>query len=161
MTATESRGLLDEPVARLHGIRRDAVPLLERKGVRTIRDLIWYLPRDYHDFADTRPIAELLVNKDQTAEGVLANVRHVRTLRGRGRTEAELVDRTGRLRLVWFGRERTDLVNGRRVRVAGTVGIFRGMRQMTQPAVERVGTEAVHTGRIAPIYKLTEGLSEG
>ncbi|HKW79089.1 MAG TPA: ATP-dependent DNA helicase RecG [Candidatus Limnocylindria bacterium] len=153
--------LLDRPITQLHGMRRDAAPLLERKGVQTIRDLIWNLPRAYHDFADIRPVAELRVNQEQTAEGVLANVRHVRTLRGRSRTEAELVDRTGRLRLVWFGRERSELSNGRRVRVAGRVEIFRGMRQMTQPAVERVGAEAVHTGRIAPIYKLTEGLTEG
>ena len=159
--APPSESALDASVARLHGIRKDAVPLLEKKGVQTIRDLIWYLPRAYHDFADIRPIGELRVQHEQTAEGVLANVRHVRTLRGRARTEAELVDRTGHLRLVWFGRERSDLANGRRVRVAGKVEVFRGMRQMVQPIVERVGAEAVHTGRIAPIYKLTEGLSEG
>ena len=152
---------LDQPITTLHGIRRDAVPLLEKKGVQTIRDLVWYLPRAYHDFSEIRPINGLRLNHEQTAEGVLANVRHIRTLRGRARTEAELVDRTGRLRLVWFGRERSDLQNGRRVRVAGRVELFRGMRQMTQSIVERVGVEAVHTGRIAPIYKLTEGLSEG
>src|ERR687887_1149027 len=118
-------GELDRPVERLYGMRKDAVPLLEKKGVQTIRDLIWYLPRAYHDFADIRPIGELRVQHEQTAEGVLANVRHVRTLRGRARTEAELVDRTGHLRLVWFGRERSGLANGRRVRVAGKVEVFR------------------------------------
>jgi ATP-dependent DNA helicase RecG len=156
-----SEAALDLPLTHLHGMRKDAVPLLEKKGVQTIRDLIWYLPRAYHDFADIRPIGELRVMQEQTAEGVLANVRHVRTLHGRARTEAELVDRSGHLRLVWFGRERSELVNGRRVRAAGKVEVFRGMRQMVQPIIERVGAEAVHTGRIAPIYRLTEGLSEG
>jgi len=160
-TRTAAPDLLDQPISRLHGMRKDAVGGLERKGVQTIRDLVWYLPRAYHDFSEIRPIDQLMPNQEQTAEGVLTNVRHIRAFAGKPRTEAELVDRTGRVRLVWFGRERTELSNGLRVRVAGKVEIFRGMRQFIRPQLERVGQEAVHTGRISPIYKLTEGLTEG
>ncbi len=153
--------LLDQPIAKLRGMRKEAIPDLERKGVRTIRDLVWHLPRGYHDFSQIRPIAELVPREEQTAEGVLQNVRHVRGFRGPARTEADLVDRTGRVRCVWFGRERTELTNDKRVRVAGPVEVFRGRTQFRQARVEAVGAEAVHTARIVPVYPLTGKLSEG
>jgi ATP-dependent DNA helicase RecG len=152
---------LDRPVETLHGMRKDALPDLERKGVRTIRDLIWYLPRAYRDLSAVRPIAQLVPGDEQTAEGHLENVRAIRGFSGPPRTEADLADATGRIRCVWFGRERTELRNGVHVRVAGRVERFRGQPQFTQPIVERVGTEAVHTGRIVPVYPLSGKLSEG
>jgi ATP-dependent DNA helicase RecG len=90
--------VLEQPVARLRGMREDAVPDLERKGVRTIGDLVWYLPRGYRDFSQIRPIADLVPGQEQTAEGVLTAIHHVPGGRGRARTEADLVDRTGRAR---------------------------------------------------------------
>jgi ATP-dependent DNA helicase RecG len=152
---------LERDVADFPGMRKDHVPDLKRKGVSTVHDFIWYLPRGYRDFSQIRPIAELVPRQEQTAEGVLQNVRHVRGFQGPPRTEAELVDRTGRVRCVWFGRERTELVNGLRVRVAGSVEVFRGTPQFRQPTVERVGAEAVHTARIVPVYPLTGKLTEG
>ncbi len=153
--------LLERNIEDFPGMRRDQVPDLRRKGVSTVRELVWYLPRGYRDFSQIRAIAELVPRQEQTAEGVLQNVRHVRGFRGPPRTEAELVDRTGRVRCVWFGRERTELANRMRVRVAGSVEVFRGTRQFRQPTLERVGAEAVHTARIVPVYPLTGKLTEG
>ena len=160
-TRGTTAALLDQDIERLPGMRKDQVPDLKRKGVVTVRDLVWYLPRGYRDFSQIRPVAELVPKEEQTAEGVLANVRHVRSFSGPPRTEADLVDATGRVRCVWFGRERTELQNGARVRVAGQVEVFRGTVQFRQPALERIGAEAVHTGRIVPVYPLAGKLTEG
>ncbi len=162
MSSAGAALVLEQPVAKLFGMRKDAVPDLERMGVRTVRDLLWHLPRRYRDFSVVRPIAELVPGEEQTVEGRLANVRAVRALRGQPRTEADLVDDTGKVRVVWFGRERTELRNGLRVRVAGKFGRdFRFGSQFTNPALERVGADAVHTARIVPVYPLSGKLTEG
>ncbi len=152
---------LDRPIEDFPGMRKDHVPDLKRKGIERVRDLIWYLPSGYRDFSQIRAVADLVPRQEQTAEGVLQNVRHVRAFRGPPRTEAELVDRSGRVRCVWFGRERTELTNGKHVRVAGPVEVFRGTKQFRQAHVEGVGTEAVHTARIVPVYPLAGRLTEG
>ena len=134
---------------------------LRAKGVESVRELVWYLPRAYRDFSKIRPIASLVPREEQTAEGVLANVHSVRGFHGPPRTAADLIDDSGRISCVWFGRERTELRNGMRVRVAGRVEFFRGGLQFRQPALERVGAEAVHTARIVPVYSLSGKLTEG
>lgn len=173
-TRTSSRpsdaALLDQPVEKLRGMRKDALRDLENLDVRTIRDLVWHLPRRYRDFSAIRPIAELVIGDEQTAEGVLRNVRIIPSLQGRVRTEAHLVDETGRARCVWFGRQGGDRIKEEtRVRIAGRFEIPKDRHrrplptgpQFTNPQVEHIGAEAVHTARIVPVYPLSGKLTEG
>src|SRR5207237_791370 len=63
----------------------------------------------------------------------------------------------------WFGRAFVKETHreGERVRISGKVRCFGRTLQFSQPTLERADAEAVHTGRLVPIYPLTEGIKPG
>ncbi len=157
---------LAEPVRRLRGVGPEAVVHLERLGIRSIGDLLWHLPIRYEDFSKIRPLRSLVPDQKQTAIATLGRIGQRRTARGLVLTEAELFEEDGRpsqVKAAWFGRSfvKQTYPEGQKVRISGDVKwVGRGL-QFTQPKMEPADREAVHTARIVPVYRLTEGLKEG
>ncbi|MBM4421664.1 MAG: DNA helicase RecG, partial [Chloroflexi bacterium] len=157
---------LDLPVERLRGVGEQQAKLLDRLGIRTIGDLIWHLPTRHHDYSALRGLGSLQAGAEQSAVAVIGRISQRRTARGQLMTEVELREEDGtpsRVRATWFGRQfiRERFREGARVRVAGKVGFFGRGLVFQQPSVEPAEAEAVHTGRLVPVYRLTEGLKEG
>ncbi|MEK7284849.1 MAG: DEAD/DEAH box helicase, partial [Chloroflexota bacterium] len=165
-SSKRSSSLLDAPVTTLRGVGPDSAPLLGRLGIETVEDLLWHLPRRYEDFSRIRPLRSVVADQKQTAIAVLGRIGQRRTARGLILTEAELADEDGRptaIKAAWFGRSFVKQTHreGERVRLSGEVKwVGRGL-QFTQPNIEPADREAVHTGRIVPMYRLTEGVKEG
>ena len=44
--------------------------------------------------------------------------------------------------------------------LAGKVGIYNRQKTMENPEWERIGDDLTHTGRLVPVYPLTQGLSQ-
>ena len=167
-TARDTRpsSSLDLDVTRLPGIGLESKKLLERLEIRTIGDLLWHLPARYDDFSKYRPLHALVANQKQTAIAVIGRMTQRRTARGQLLTEAELFEEDGTpsdVRASWFGRSFVKETHreGERVRLSGDVKWVGRSLQFSQPALERADAEAVHTGRLVPIYRLTEGLKAG
>jgi ATP-dependent DNA helicase RecG len=160
------RTSLDLPATRLPGIGPESAKLLERVGVRTIGDLLWHLPTRYKDFSKFRPLRSLVAEQEQSAIAVLGKISQRRTARGQLLTEAELFEEDGtpsQVRASWFGRSFVKETHreGERVRISGRVRWVGRSLQFSQPALERADADPVHTGRLVPVYRLTEGLKEG
>ncbi len=160
------RSSLDLPVTHLPGIGPESAKLLERVSVRTVGDLLWHLPTRYKDFSRFRPLRSLVPDQEQSAIAVLGSIAQRRTARGTLLTEAELLDEDGQptpVRAAWFGRSFIKETHrpGERVRISGRVRWVGRSLQFTQPALEGAHADAVHTGRLVPVYRLTEGLKEG
>jgi ATP-dependent DNA helicase RecG len=157
---------LDLPVTRIPGIGAESAKLLERMGIRTIGDLLWRLPTRFDDFSRFIPLRRLIPNTTQTALATLGRISQRRTATGKLMTEAELREEDGTptdVRATWFGRAFVKETHreGERVRVSGRVRWFGRTLQFSQPTLERADAEAVHTGRLVPIYRLTEGIKPG
>ena len=58
----------------LKGVGPARVELLERMGLATARDLLFFFPRDYQDLSDERPIGELEEGKLQSVRGVVEDI---------------------------------------------------------------------------------------
>lgn len=167
-TRSSSRpsSLLEAAASTVRGVGPDGAKLLERLGVRTVADLLWHLPRRYDDLSKVRPLRSLVPDQKQTAIARLGRISQRRTARGQILTEADLEEEDGRpstVKASWFGRSfvKQTYREGQVVRVSGLVKwIGRGL-QFSQPKLEPVEREAVHTGRIVPVYRLTEGIKEG
>ena len=160
------RSSLDLPVTRIPGIGTESAKLLERMEIRTIGDLLWHLPARFDDFSTFVPLRRLIPNATQTAIATLGRISQRRTATGKLMTEAELHEEDGTptdVRATWFGRAfiKETHREGERVRVSGKVRWFGRTLQFSQPTVERADAEAVHTGRLVPIYRLTEGIKPG
>ncbi len=159
-------GILDAPVSTVRGVGPDGAKLLERLGIRTVSDLLWHLPRRYDDLSKVRPLRSLVPDQKQTAIARLGRITQRRTSRGQILTEAELEEEDGTPTLVkasWFGRSfvKQTYREGQVVRLSGPVKwVGRGV-QFSQPKVEPIESEAVHTGRIVPVYPKSEAIKEG
>jgi ATP-dependent DNA helicase RecG len=157
---------LDRPVTRIPGIGSESARLLERMAIRTIGDLLWHLPTRFDDFSTFVPLRRLMPNATQTAIARLGRISQRRTATGKLMTEAELAEDDGTptdVRATWFGRAFVKETHreGERVRISGRVRFFGRSLQFSQPSLERADAEAVHTGRLVPIYPLTEGIKPG
>src|SRR5437867_551277 len=158
---------LDLSVTRLPGIGDDSRKLLERLEIRSVGDLLWHLPRTYLDYSTFTPIRSVRAEHDQTVEAILGHIGQRRTARGQLMTEVELLDPADstatNVRATWFGRQfiKERYPEGQLVRLSGKVRFFGRSLQFSNPKMENATAEAVHTGRIVPMYRLTEGLKEG
>lgn len=154
---------LSSPVTALPGLGKAAATKLEKLGVTTAADALYFFPRRYNDFTDLRPIAEL--QPSSTPQTVIAQVLSVREMRFGRRVrgaEALLQDRTGALKVVFFNMPYVarQLEEGQTLVVSGRVRAFRGRLQMENPEFEPAEAELLHTGRLVPVYPSTAGLGQ-
>ena len=156
---------VDAPVEQLRGVNSKMAERLKRLDVESVRDLLYLFPRRHEDYSNVVSISELVPGQDCT---VVATIWESRVLsqgpRGRRQdTEAVLGDETGNLRVIWFGQRylARTLTPGRRVAISGRAEVFRGQPVFQSPAVEPLEADeaGIHTGRLVPIYPLTEGLN--
>lgn len=162
MSQAEKSLQLLTPVAYLKGCGPARAELLAKLGIRTIRDLLFYFPRDYQDLTELESIAEFEEVKAVTVLGTVEEVDSART--GRGTIVGVLV-RQGEhfVRAVWFNQPflREKFRAGQTVLVSGKPKL-RGKRwEMSHPIMKLVETgDQVPRGDLLPVYPLTEGLNQ-
>jgi ATP-dependent DNA helicase RecG len=159
--ATEAWAGLTAPVGTLRGVGDKRSRELARAGVHTVGDLLLRLPFRYEDRTSVVPISGLRPGVACSVMGDVARCASRRTARpGFTVVEVLLRDQTGLLPVVWFNQRflRDVFTPGRHVVLYGPIET-RGLSglQMTNPSfefVEAAGTgEALHVGRIVPIYE--------
>ncbi|HTL48461.1 MAG TPA: ATP-dependent DNA helicase RecG [Verrucomicrobiae bacterium] len=145
----------------LKGIGPKRALILEKLGVCTLRDLFYYFPRRYEDRSHLRPIEEVRAGEPVTLKGTVLSTR-LKRFRGISILEVHLGDKTGMIPAVWFNQPylQAQFEEGREVIFFGKPDLRNDRLQMNSPEFEILDPEeeAVHTGRITPIYPLTEGL---
>jgi len=152
-------GTVDSPVSVL-GLRRPDEEKFRKLGLNTVRDVLFHFPTRYHDYSAIRPISELKVDEEQTVIGAVWNVSSRLIGRSRKGTDAIISDKTGTLRVVWWGQTyiARRLKEGMNVALSGKVTEFRNRIQMENPEIETLEDESLHTRRLVPVYPATEGL---
>lgn len=166
---------MDTPVQYVPGVGPRRARQLERVGVQTLGDLLYYLPRGYLDRSLIVRIADLdLSDRLVTVVGKVATFRIVGGGPVSRRFELELVDDTGVLRGVWFQGLHywsKAFQRGQSVAFSGKVQLFRDRLQMVHPAVdfldenESLGLkaktrESLTTGTIISLYSSNEALAK-
>ncbi|WP_084038065.1 ATP-dependent DNA helicase RecG [Demequina sp. NBRC 110053] len=163
MTATQSR--LSEPLAKVLGARTAGG--LAKLGLETVEDLLRHYPRRYGSPGELTPIGALASGEHVT---VMARVRtaQVRSMRSRGGAmlKAVVTDGADTLQLTFFAKRpgvlrmhESKLKPGSTGLFTGTVGDYRGRRQLTHPDYLIVGLDAAdedeavfEASRPIPIY---------
>jgi ATP-dependent DNA helicase RecG len=155
---------LDTPVQYLKGVGPVRARLLRKLGVETAEDLLRYFPRDWQDRRRLARVAELTPGETATVAGVVKLRTTVYLRRGLKLTKVVIDDGTGLLTGTWFNQPfmKDRFAEGQRVLFYGKVEPYRGF-QIANPDYEVLGDgeeDQVHTGRIVPVYALTERLSQ-
>ena len=136
-----------------------------RVGLRTVRDLLLWLPRRYDDLRTVYDLAALRFVEPDTvvsARARVTNVREGRTARRRTHVvTAILADGTGTAEAQWYGRQYVE----RRL-LPGAEYLFSGKLKkrgfgllLDNPAFQVPDGDLLHVGRIVPTYSLTAGLA--
>jgi len=145
-------------------------PILKRVGpklgIRTVRDLLFHLPRRYDDLRELSRARDLGWIPDGEIASARLQVRSIRvdpTFRRRiQRTIAYLGDETGEVEATWFGRRYIEkrLHEGDRIVVSGRIKRRGFTTTFDNPEFQPDdGSALLHAGRIVPVYRLTAGLT--
>ena len=151
---------IDSPVTVIRGISSSLATKFSKLGVKTVRDLLYFFPHRHLDYSQRKSISQLAEGEEET---IVANVWQAQEIRlgGRRSTEAIVGDETGNVRIVWFNNPylAKKLTTNTRIVVSGRVSLFNGRYVFESPEWELVeDRELIHTGRLVPLYPLTQGL---
>lgn len=153
---------LSTEVKYLKGVGPQRAQALERRGIRTVEDLLYYLPFRYEDRIHFTSIDRILPGGVYTVRAQVADGSLLR-FRGRGDAIYYLLvrDATGSLRVKFF--HGTYLNNrfhsGQQIVLYGKADIdpYRPARlEMVNPQFELLGTgdaDSTEMGRIVPVYE--------
>jgi len=151
---------LDSPITAVKGISSTLSAKFGKLGVTAIRDLLYFFPNRHLDYSQRETVAQLTEGEEHT---IVANVWQATETRpgGRRSTEAIVGDETGNVRVVWFNNPYLvrQLASNMRIVLSGRVRLFGGRYVFESPEWEPwQDTDLVHTGRLVPVYPLTQGL---
>ncbi len=157
------------PIQYVKGVGPKLAKLFEKKGIRTVEDALYFLPRCYEDRRNLKKISELKPGGKETGFGeiLLSGVAFYQNKRKRV-FEAVVGDGSGVITLKWFAGNERYLIDrfkkGRRLIFSGEVRWFRDQREIHHPDVEMVDGDIekdyLNFKRIVPIYSETEGLHQ-
>ena len=93
---------LYDSVEVLKGVGPKTAAVLRKYGIRTVRDFLYNLPRDYENYASPTSIAEIRPGK-VVIRGQVSNLKTRQTRRRNlSITEGIISDKTGSVKVVWF-----------------------------------------------------------
>lgn len=154
---------LNQDVKYVKGVGPNRVLLLNKLGIRTLKDLITYYPRDYEDRSNFTKIINLVDGQEASIEAVcVSKLNEIRTRR-KNMTIYKLIvrDETGTAMLTWYNQSylKQKFKLGEKYTFFGKVTIKDGVAQMFSPTFDEEGKNK-NTGKIIPLYPLTYNLSQ-
>ncbi len=152
---------LEAPVTALFGVSQVYQRRLARLELHTVRDLLYHIPRRYDDFAHLKTISQLALGDEVTVVGVVRKVEVQHVHSGREVVRLTLADSTGPVEAVWWnqGYIAKSIHVGDEIVLSGRVDEYLGHLMFSGPEWEPLRRELLHTGRLVPVYPLTEGVT--
>lgn len=150
---------LSTDIVRVKGVGEKIGQQFYQAGIKTIGDLISFLPRKHEDFSNIIKISQIKPGKVTIkAKCQKISTRIVR--RGLKVTTATLSDGTDKIQAVWFNQpyRETQLKDSAEFYFSGEYQFSYNRYQLNNPSVEKADSFNVQTGRILPIYRAISGL---
>lgn len=155
-----------DPVTKLPSVGPAVAKKLANLGVAEVGDLLRLAPRRHINYSQTTRIGAALttaINADVTVRGEVVNLDLIRGP-GTPRVVIQLADESGSLRVTWFNQYLANQIRvGDRIAVSGKLEAGYGGLSFTSPEWEQLsgpGSQALSTGRLIPVYPLTQGLAQ-
>ncbi|MEM6365156.1 MAG: DEAD/DEAH box helicase, partial [Planctomycetota bacterium] len=163
---------LSQPLTELPQIGAQRGSRFASLGLRTIRDVLFFFPRDFEFPPPQVRIDELVDGQTASILGTISDAELVSRRPGRSVFGALVENESGAIRILFFNQpfRAEQLKRGTIVRISGSVKL-NGLRfEMTHPKVQieqdhpqasdDADDQPTAGSRIAPIYPLTEGVKQ-
>ncbi len=168
---------LDKPLTYLKGVGAHKAEKLAKLGLLSLRDALFYYPRDYIDYARQVKIKDLVPGETVTIVATVKRCNCFNSPRNSKLTIFELTvyDSSSRLKLSrflagthfrsrgWQERQKRLYPPGAVVAISGLVKQTKYGITIDSPEIEVLGgqgepIESLTVGRVVPVYPLTEGV---
>ena len=173
--AKDSKLTLKSDVMYLKGIGPKIAYILNKLGIYTVGDLLYYFPRKHVDYSTRTRIRDLEPGETTTVFGTIRSVEAFTTKNNLGVVKVKIVDGSGSMNLNFFSsrsnrytleRMKSQFPKGSGIMVSGTVKInsYDGMPTLDKPTYsimddEILSSSNINLARIVPIYPLSENLN--
>ncbi|MCF7844738.1 MAG: ATP-dependent DNA helicase RecG [Kiritimatiellales bacterium] len=142
---------------------KDHIEGLKDMGLKTVEDLLLYLPRAHEDLSEMQTITSAPLDIKVTIRGTVEKIRAIRTKHGKSLVTAIFTDLEGQtVDVMWFNQPHIKrmLQDGDEVVMTGKL-IEKGYKlQFQSPTFERTGNSPlIHAGRLVPIYPQHESIN--
>lgn len=157
----DPKELWDVPVAKVKGVGSKMQSSLEKLGLKSVWDLLHYVPMRFVDRSKILKIRQLTPGVDATVMGTVYEVKLQKTFKGYRLLTVTLQDETGRLDLVFFNQEflAKKFHKGQRLIVTGKVESNHNRLQLTN--LKSDSFEILETGKdilpMVPVYRAGSG----
>ncbi len=155
---------LDSLVSSLNRVGGAVAKRLDKIGIHTISDLIYYFPFRYEDYRGVLAIKDLQAGMMVSVRAKVELIANRRSFKTRKIiTEALISDGINSLRIVWFNQPYVikNIKPGDTFLFTGIVKADMLGPQLIAPNYERtINSENVLVAKLVPIYYLTAGLSQ-
>lgn len=165
----------DIDVTYVKGVGPKVGHLLNRLGVYTAKDLLFYFPKRHIDYSSRTFIRELKDAKDATVIGVIKSISSYNSKKNLGIITVLIADETGSIKLNFFyakanrfllERYKAQFIKGANIIVSGKAKIdkYSGLYTIDKPEFQVLSgdfdeTSNLNIARIVPVYQLVDGLS--
>src|SRR3990172_10907986 len=163
-------------ISNLKGVGSYYLPKLDRVGIKTLRDLLFYFPFRYEDFSNIKKINNLQEGEVATVLVKIEKVSLWRTPRRRMYiVDVKGRDETGEVKITWFNQPflikniKKDYIVAfaGRVEREGKKIVFKNpsyevittKKEKGVLKIKNLQQEFKHVGRIIPVYYQTKGLT--
>ena len=147
---------LTDPISAVKGIGPKTEAVLNKAGIKTVRDLLYYLPRTYENYTETTKLSEIKPGK-VVIRGKISDLatRHTHR-RNLTITEGTIRDNTDAIRVVWFNQpyRAKQFVKDKEYYFSGNYDLNHGHYQLTSPRAELAMDidKKTRNSRYQPIY---------
>jgi len=157
---------LEKNIQDVKGVGPRRAKMLGKLGIEKIEDLLYHIPRQYRDRSQIRMINQVEPGQEITVAGVVKARDKIRTRSRRNIFKIAFSDETGIAYATWFDQPYIfkKFSIGQEVLISGKINDKSWEQhkriEFIHPNFELDGEGGLHSGRIVPLYPLTEGLNQ-
>ncbi|MFZ1249329.1 MAG: ATP-dependent DNA helicase RecG [Candidatus Saccharimonadales bacterium] len=150
---------LSDDIEAVKGVGPSVAVGLRQLGIKTVFDLVDYLPTRYEDYSEVVAIRDTQPGP-VTIRGVIKDAKGRYVRRGMHITEAVVSDETGSVRAIWFNQpyRAAALKPGQEYFLSGQYELSHQRFQLMNPSAELVKDFPLNTARIVPIYRQSKAI---
>ncbi|MDX5620946.1 ATP-dependent DNA helicase RecG [Clostridioides difficile] len=153
---------LYKDVQYVKGIGPKKADKLNKLGIFTLKDLLYYFPRQFEDRNNLKKIAQLEDGEKVTIKAVISSINTFSPKEGMTLTKIDVKDETGSAKLVFFNKSyiKNTFRPGDSILVFGKVKKKFNNLELTSCELEYLTNSPKNTCRFMPVYQLTYGVTK-
>ncbi|HBG2116032.1 ATP-dependent DNA helicase RecG [Clostridioides difficile] len=152
---------LYKDVQYVKGIGPKKADKLNKLGIFTLKDLLYYFPRQFEDRNNLKKIAQLEDGEKVTIKAIISSINTFSPKEGMTLTKIDVKDETGSAKLVFFNKSyiKNTFRPGDSILVFGKVKKKFNNLELTSCELEYLTNSPKNTCRFMPVYQLTYGVT--